>query len=201
MLKFIYFSVVLFFVQNASFAQTIKIDAGLLSSSFDNKKNLPILYDKINSYSFTAGVDYLERKWFYLSSQAGYMRVGGQENNSNFGGDTTHIKDSRGYVHLNTTVRGYKNFDGLTAFIGVGPYLNILTGNGAFEHRIYKSFYEFKSYIGGKGELGISYDFNQIKIGIIGFYLMSLSDAAKSEGLKLTNNNLGISLSVGYKLR
>lgn len=191
----------LFLGSNLSKAQYIKIDYGLLSSSFNNSKKLPILYDKIDAHALTIGVEFLERKWFYLSSQAGFMKIGGKETNSNFGGDSTYIKDSRAYAHFNTTIRGYKTFDLLTAFIGVGPFLNVLAGSRPFEHPIYTDFYRFKTYAGGKGEIGISYNAKAIKISIIGSYLMDLSGAAGSEAFKLTNDNLGAFVSVGYKLK
>jgi hypothetical protein len=184
----------------AANAQTIKLDNGILLSSFRNSKNLPILHENIASYSVSAGVDFLEKKWFYLSSQIGYVRIGGKEENPFLSPDFSQVSESKSYIHLNTTFRGYKNISNLKIFVGAGPFTNIVTGSKRFETSLYHEFYELKTYAGAKGELGITEDFNKVRVGLVGGYLLSLTDVGTSSSLKLGNNNWSVSLSVGYKI-
>ena len=65
----------LFFAKsvNAQFNKSsyLKIDNGVMLSSFRNNLNLPILTNNTVNYSTSLGIDYLQKKWFYLSSQIG----------------------------------------------------------------------------------------------------------------------------------
>lgn len=192
--KFLLLTVFLF-VYKIVDAQHIKIDNSVLVSSYTNNKDLPILYDKLNTYSISLGADYFDRKWFYLSSQIGYVKIGGKE-------DFYDIKPQESaHIQLNTTFRVYKDHLGLRAFVGVGPYLNILASSSKFDTPIYRNDYDKKTYVGGKGEAGLTYDINKFRIGLIGTYMLSLTPTASSVALDLKNNNWGGTISVGYLLR
>lgn len=175
-------------------AQHLKLDNSILVTSYTNNKDLPILHDKLSVHSISLGADYLDKKWFYLSSQLGYFKIGGKENYY----EIEPQKSS--YIHLNTTFRIYKEYTDLVFFIGAGPYLNILTGSKKFETLDYRDYYDKKTYVGGKGEIGVTCDINRFRIGIIGNYMLSVTPTASSTGLNLKNNNLGGSISIGYLL-
>ncbi|GAB3911510.1 hypothetical protein GCM10028803_53130 [Larkinella knui] len=194
--------VALLFIANHVLGQHIKVDNGVVISTFTNKKDLPILSsNKIKDYSFLLGFDYLEKRWFYLSSQIGYLKTGGRQVNPLLTGENEDITESRSYIHTNTTFRGYVKSSGLMIFAGVGPYLNILTGPSNFESSLYKPYYNFKKYnVGARAEIGINKDINRFRFGIIGSYMRDLSPSASSEFLSLYNNSFSGSLTIGYSL-
>lgn len=187
-------------------AQYLKIDNGLSSSSYRNKTGLAIIDRKMTGYALNAGLDYLEGKWFYLSSQAGYMQIGGIDRLQPSPGqgydEDGEFREKKHYIHLNTTLRAFrKDEKGIIAlFIGAGPYLNILTGPRRFDNPFFRDFYDVKSYFGGKGEAGFTADIRNFRIGLTGSYLYSITAPAASEALKLRNNNRMFSLSVGYRI-
>lgn len=176
-------------------AQHIKVDNSLLVTSYTNSKDLPILYDKLRTYSIYLGADYLDKEWFYLSSQLGYVKIGGREKYHYI--DTSGIEESS-YIHLNTTFRIYKDNSGLRSFVGIGPYLNVLAGSNKFKTPVYNEFYGKKTYLGARGEAGFTCDINKIRLGLMVNYMLSLTPTASSSALNLRNNNLGGSISLGY---
>lgn len=184
-------------------AQYIKLDNKLVFSSFYNNKKLPLLSsEKVNSYSFLLGVDYLQKDWFYLSSQIGYMKIGGKETNLLLQGNDVNILESSNYIHLNTTFRAYVKSAGSKIFLGIGPYINILAGSKEFDSSLYRSDYNFKSlYAGGKAEIGFTQDINRFRIGLVGDYLYNMSASAASPYLILNNNTFSGAVSVGYRVR
>lgn len=184
------------------YAQYIKLDNGLIFSSFNNRDKLPFLDSKISRYSFLLGSDYLEKRWFYLSSQIGYMQVGGKETNPALPEEFRNVSENRNYIHLNTTFRAYINTSGLKVFGGIGPYVNVLTGSKNFNSEAYKPFYIFKELnAGGKVELGATEDINKFRLGVVGTYLHSLTPTATSNYLSLKNNAFSVMITAGYRIR
>lgn len=182
--------------QNA-LAQHVKIDAGILSTGYWNKLGLGIVDGRAISPSVNLGIDYLETKWFYLSSQIGYTRIGGLEESTV--PEKSKLRELQNYLHLNTTFRAFVRKGSLTGYIGAGPYLNILTGEEKFNHQYYKEW-DLKSYLGSKAEVGFHFDQNRIRFGLNANYMYSLSPTAKSSAMNMKNNNIGILASVGYKI-
>ncbi|WP_420151842.1 hypothetical protein [Spirosoma sp.] len=183
-------------------AQYLKVDIGLTSSRFTNSKNLSILKSRIPNYSLFIGSDYLQHKWYYLSSQFGYNVLGGKDEDVFIQNEKVIVTERLKYLHLNTTFRAYKRSSGLNLFAGVGPYANILVGPKRFKSDLYRDFYEFKPFhLGGKGEIGITQDINKLRLGLVGTYLMSLTPATKSDYLSLNNNAFSITFTAGYHLR
>lgn len=184
------------------YAQYIKIDNGIVFSSFNNKKSLPLLTSRINNYSFLFGTDFLEKKWFYLSSQVGYTKLGGQETNLTLPSEFRNISESRNYVHVNITPRFYVNSNGLKMFIGIGPYANILIGGSDFDNVLYKYIYRFeRSSVGSKLDLGVTHDVDKFRIGLVGTYMHSLSPLAKSDYLPFSSSAFSLMISAGYKIK
>ncbi len=183
-------------------AQYLKIDNGIVLSSFTNKKNLSLLNSKIPNYSFLVGADYLESKWYYLSSQIGYSGLGGKDIDIIIQNEKTSVSERRDYIHLNTTFRAYTKNSGLTFFAGVGPYCNILLGSKTFNNELYSPFYKVKPFhLGTKGEIGLTHTIDKFKIGLMGSYLLSVTPVAKSDYLSLNNNAFSLSFTAGYHIR
>lgn len=172
-------------------------------SSYYNEKNLPILStEKVTTYSFLLGMDYLQRDWFYLSSQIGFMRLGGKETNLYIQGNDAQISEVKKYVHLNTTFRAYLKASNLKFFLGIGPYINVLTDNRDFTSILYKPYYTFKNvYVGGKAEIGVTQDIKRFRVGITGDYLHNFSASASSQYINLNSLAFSGTVSVGYLIR
>ena len=189
---------------NAQFSKSsyLKIDNGVILSSFGSNPNLNILSNNNRNYSTSLGIDYLQKKWFYLSSQIGYAKIGGQETNEGLiGTNDFKIIENSDYFHVNTTFRITTRRQDLNFFAGIGPFVNFLVSSKNFKSNLYKDSYRLKEiHTGGKAEVGISHDIDKIKIGLIGSYMYNLSPSALTDFITLNNQNYSVMLSVGYKI-
>jgi hypothetical protein len=183
-------------------AQYLKVDNSILVSSFSNKENLPNLSSDINSYSVQVGVDYLEKKWFSLSSQAGYMQIGGRETNNLLPQpEFKKVTERKEYIQFNTTFRPHIQTSKSTLFVGVGPTVSLLAGDKRFQSPLYENYHYNRLRFGGKAELGITQDIKKFRFGLVGAYLLDFSPAAKSEFLSLYNNAFAVAITTGYRLK
>jgi hypothetical protein len=190
---------------NAQVSKSIylKLDNGIMLSSFRNSINVDILANNNSNYSTSIGIDYLQKKWFCLSSQIGYARIGGREANDGLVGTSNFkISENSDYVHVNTTIRVTTQRRELNFFAGVGPYFNLLVSSNNFKSDFYKNGYQFKEiYGGGKTEVGISRNINKIRISVVGSYMFNLSPSASTDFITLNNKTYSTMLSLGYMIR
>ena len=207
MRKSIFLITFLFYTEsiNAQFskAKYFKLDNGFSFSSFQSSPSINILENTNTNYSALLGIDFSQKKWFYFSSQIGYIRIGGNETNNGLIGTSNYkLSENSDYVHLNTIFRIATKRPGLNVFAGVGPYFNILVSSKKFQGDFYKNDYEFKQlYAGGKTEIGITQDLHKIRVGLNGSYMFNLSTTASTSALQLNNNTFSAMLSVGYMLK
>lgn len=195
-------SLFLCFFACAAQAQYLKIDNGVLLSSFSNKEKIPSLSSKAASYTLQLGVDYSEHNWFSMSSQISYMRIGGHETNALLTQpELQNITERKDYVQLNTTFRPYLKAASSKIFIGIGPTLSVLAGSRNFESTLYEGYRYNRLRFGGKAELGIIEDIKKFRFGLVGAYLLDFSPAAKSEFLSLYNNAFSVVITTGYRLK
>ena len=180
----------------------LKIDNGIMLSSFRSNPNLPILANNTVNYSTSLGIDYLQKKWFYLSSQIGCARIGGQETNDGLIGTNDYkISENSDYIHLNTTFRTTTQRKELNVFAGIGPFVNFLVSSKKLKSELY-SGYRFRDiYAGGKAEIGIGQDFDKMRINLVGSYMFNLSPSASTDFITLNNQTYSAMLSVGYKIK
>ncbi|MDR0748279.1 MAG: hypothetical protein LBF62_01750 [Tannerellaceae bacterium] len=86
-----------------------------------------ISFAAMRPYQIALGVSYLDRGWFNLSSQAGYIRKGGKEKipvYDNVGSALTEylvLKTGADYVSVNTTFQLKRNVRREIYYVGVGP--------------------------------------------------------------------------------
>lgn len=184
-----------------SYSQYIKLDNGISMSSFHNTQNLSILNRYNFNYNLSIGADYLESNWYSVSSQIGYIQVGGQETNNLLDVNMREIKESKGFFNANTTFRGYIKSGNTKYFIGAGPYINILAANDSFKSNLYNGYRYKTTHLGILGEIGITQDINNFRIGIIGSYMKNLSSTASTSFINLGNNVFNARISIGYKVR
>jgi hypothetical protein len=181
----------------------LKLDNGITMSSFRSNPNLQILEDINVNYSTSLGIDFQQTKWFYFSSQVGYVRIGGNETNKGLIGTSNYkISENSDYIHLNTTFRVATKRPGLNAFVGVGPYANFLMSSKKLQADLYKEGYEFQSFhFGGKTEIGFTQDLKKFRFGLIGSYMFNLSPVITNSDLTLKNETFSTILSLGYTIK
>ncbi len=200
-------SLLLIFVSLSSFSQVFKVKNGVSISSLSVNQGsaefdrVELLNDNIVTYSFSLGVDYFEKKWFYLSSEIGYLKKGGREEVEIFDEDRKlEIKESWSYLHFNTTARFPIRLKNDThIFIGAGPKFDVLIDSDTFKSSLYEGYTINSTVFGAKGELGIMKDFNNIRAGLEFSYLYDFDNVARSEFAELKNDAYQLMLSIGYR--
>jgi hypothetical protein len=73
----LYVSILLLYFSTQVQAQTIRLENGAAFTSLKGNEDFSI--GVMRPYQIALGVSYLDRGWFNLSSQAGYIRKGGKE--------------------------------------------------------------------------------------------------------------------------
>lgn len=193
----------LFLIVNV-YSQAIKLSSGVFYTSLD----LPVgVYDtKINVMPFFVGVDYWEHSNFMLSSEIGFLPIGGEEIISTWTGDSTIpiqsfvSKEKFNYLHLNTTFR-YRILlqNNFSIYAGLGPKIDILVDSDKFGSEPYSDLYKMpKTFIGAKTEIGAFYDFSKIRVGFNGTYFLNID--SKQNSIDYNHKAYGVLASLGYKL-
>lgn len=191
-----------FLLIKMGYSQIIKIDNGFSITNLKTKK-FDALHTDISSYCGFIGIDYFNKKRFYLSSEIGYIRIGGKETNEGLAmTDSANYKvfQSFHYGQVNTTFRIQDNSKNTGVYLGAGPYLNILLDSNKFQSRIYKSYTAQKLNFGFKTEVGYMVSLNKIKLSLNGAYLINISPMAKSAYNSFNYKAFIGSLTIGYKL-
>lgn len=181
-------------------AQTIKIDNGA-AIYHAQSKDLNLFSGNITGYSGLVGLEYLEHKHFYLSSELGYLPQGGR-GNSHGEPDLTE-KESWGYLHANTTFRGKIVVSKTELFAGVGPYVNLLPGSDRMKADFWNQYDYHATRVnwGGRMEAGFNEFAGRYKIGVYASYLVGLSGTIKTVAADWDSRTLAVYLSVGYRLK
>ena len=197
----ILFFVVLSFIPFTTMAQCLKIDNGVTLSAFSNDKGLAILDTRIANYAISVGLDYLEKDWYSLSSQIGYLRVGGEQVVYNVSPEIGDIIEQKNYIHFNTTFRPRLDISNVSFFIGIGPTFDILADN----KNAYNSFFQGYQYkdvrVGGKAEIGVIHEQERFRLGIVGGYLRNFSPTAETKFLTIYNHAFTAAITAGYRLK
>lgn len=113
------------FCSERVFSQVIKIENGVSFS----KMNLPgnVFHDNLSMYSMNVGCDYLERKWYFLSSEIGYVRKGGAENAVYIDDPSDlraiHLKNTLDYITINASFNVKYNLGDLICMLELPPRL------------------------------------------------------------------------------
>ena len=184
----------------SSYSQIIKISNGFSITNLKTKK-FDALGTSISSYWGSIGIEYLDKKRFYMSSDIGYMRIGGKEINKNLPPTDSayNVHQSFNYGQLSTTFRVRSIINNIEYYLGAGPYLNILLGSGNFENNIYQDYKLKKSNFGCKTEIGLTANIKKIRVGLNGAYFINMSSLAKSQYNSFTYKAFVGALSVGYR--
>ena len=197
--------------------QTIKVQGGVSISELDYliKGNFPSvsIYDeKLISYSLFAGLDYLDKQYFNLSSNIGMIRKGGKDEfliTDEYGqstGLTSIEKPTLDYLSMNTLFElKYRIKDAVAPFISIGPRFDYLVkSNEHFEDL--KDLDELKSIslgllLGG----GVKYDIQNLQFGLRADYYLNfvkVADWNTEFTSRIVNvSTLAINLMIGYRLQ
>lgn len=192
-------------------SQVIKIENGLSISSINSTK-FNLLNDNLYTYSLLLGCDYLEHRYFYLSSGIGYILKGGTDNiiqldENTHPVNTIPIKGKWDYLHLNTSLRIRYPFEKSHLYLGAGLKADVLTSSTDNNKSYLSEGYKMASIIPGmKIEMGINREVKRLVIGVNASYLIDFKDAGKSilpiDGAhnKLRASNTLLLFTLGYRL-
>jgi len=201
-----------------SYGQTIKIQAGTSISKLDwQLKGVTIgsIYDEtLIGYSIFAGVDYLDKRYFNLSSNIGMIRKGGKGEfmlTDQYGqstGQTITEKPTLDYLSINTTFDlKYRIKETVTPFISFGPRIDFLVRSS----RHFDALEEIKELkniaIGFIVGVGLKYDISNLQFGLRADYYYDFTNIAdwKIENTgnvgKVEVNTFTINFTIGYKIK
>ncbi len=186
-------------------AQVLKLDVGTSFAYMQDDTPMHNFSKTLIGNSLTLGVDWMEKNWFYLSSEIGYLTSGGVDRIDIMEGSGLPLDEidwrlQRHNIHLNTTFRakwGYKKFH---AYLGVGPKMDIpvevTTDQYSDEDDI--SFLKHEVMFGLKAEVGVAYTFNDVRVGLNAAYLPDLTRQTSYLNQTTRNDIFKLSVSVGY---
>ena len=196
--------------------QIVKIQGGTSFSKLDwNLKgtNLSLWDEMFIGYSIFAGIDYLDKSYFNLSSNIGMIRKGGQGavTLADIGGYPIlnyTDKPTLDYLSLNTTIDfKYRIRETITPFIGFGPRFDYLLNHSRHFDEMKKlgefNDISFGLILGG----GLKYDISDFQFGLRTDYYFDFKKVAEwtfedtGMGGKISVNTFTLCLSVGYRLK
>lgn len=199
--------------------QTLKIQKGTSISNLTwnlyGLTNEPISpYNKpLFSYAIFAGIDYLDKPYFNLSSNIGFIRKGGKgeafftDENGELPNQIKTVTATLDYLSINTMIDlKYPIEETISPFVSVGPRFDYLVNNSrefyALEVNNELKNTLFGLILGG----GVKYDISNLQLGLRADYYLDFTKIAdyKNEetGIRgeTTVNTFTINLFVGYRL-
>ena len=187
-------------------AQVVKLDVGTTFSSMQDDTPTHNFTKTLVGNSLTLGVDWLENNWYYLSSEVGYITTGGIDRIDIVEGTGLPIEEidwrmQRHNIHVNTTFRAKLGSKKFHAYLGVGPKLDIpvkTTMNQGLDDVDNVSFIKNEVMFGLKAEVGVAYNFNDVRVGLNFAYLPDLTRQASFLNQTTRNNIFKLGISVGY---
>ena len=189
-------------------AQVIKLDVGTSFSQMQDDTPMHNFSNTLISNSLAFGVDWLERDWFYLSSEIGYLNTGGVDRIDIMDGSGLPIEEvdwrlQRHNIHLNTTFRGKLGYKKFHAYLGIGPKVDIpvYTDVDTFGDNSSLSFVKNEVMFGLKAEVGVAYNFNDVRVGLNFAYLPDLTRQASYLNQTTRNDTFKLGIMVGYILK
>ena len=185
-------------------AQCINAENSFFKTKFNGSKDLPILNDAISTYAISLGVDYMEKKNYFLSSSLGYITFGASDHSENVPGEFRDNEERKGFIQLSTSINLYKPLfsENSKVYIGIGPNLNFLIDDNKFDTEIYAGYELPKVNLSAKVEAGISFDLKPVRLDLGFGYLRGLTPAAKASDSDFTLKSEGfmVSLTTGLLL-
>lgn len=189
------------FCVEKTFAQVLKIENGISFS----KMNLPgdAFHDNLSMYSMNIGCDYLEKGWYFLSSEIGYVRKGGKYFDDPSDVRASHFENTLDYITMNTSFNVKYNLKGVNLYAGIAPTLDFLVKNRFKSYTPEMSqneeiFPAHKVVLGFKPSIGVFYDIDKIRLNVEASYMKNITRLSVSKSMK--TNTFLLSFGIGYKL-
>jgi len=180
-------------------AQVIKIENGFAIANL-KLKNIKFNDRSFLPYQMSVGLDYMDKGWFMLSSNVGYLRKGCSMKGVDID-PNVKVKMKFDYLTANTTFRvKTPSLENVTAYAGVGPRLDVfLKGSAQVEDLRDEKLHGIRNFqIGLKTEVGLNYDIQRIQLGLNFSYLPTFNSVFERGEVKDRTFTFG--LSVGYIL-
>ncbi len=198
--------------------QTLKIQGGTSFSKLDwQLKGLkidPFYNETLIGYSFFAGLDYLDKQYFNLSSNIGVIRKGGKDKieisdqDGEFTGQTTTEKPTLDYLSVNTMLDlKYTIKEKVSPFVSFGPRMDYLIRSSKHFDDIEKIDELNSTSIGLILGGGLKYNISNLQFGLRADYYLDFTNVANwtiensvNSG-EINVNTYTINLTMGYKLK
>jgi hypothetical protein len=183
--------------------QTIRLENGIAFTSL--KGNGGFSVGVMRPYQAALGMSYLDRGWFNLSSQAGYIRKGGKEkvliyDDPSAPANHIYMRMGADYVSVNTTFQLKRSVRNETYYVGAGPRVDFKVNDVfSFTDDALKS----KPVLYGlKCEAGFDYTIHKLLLGLNFSYLPAFNKQI-DPGYELTLRDRTFTLGfvVGYLLK
>ncbi|MDR1202019.1 MAG: hypothetical protein LBL58_10385 [Tannerellaceae bacterium] len=202
----LYVSILFLYFSAQAQAQTIKLENGMAFTSL--KGNEGISVGVMRPYQIALGVSYLDREWFNLSSQVGYIRKGGKDkipvSNGDQSAPTDHVYMKMGadYVSANTTFQLKRNVRNETYYVGAGPRVDFKVNNVSSFVGIDDVLKSKQVLYGLKCEAGFDYTIRKLLLGVNFSYLPTFNKQV-DPGYEITFRDQSFTLGfvVGYLLK
>jgi hypothetical protein len=180
----------------ASFSKLNSVIGRMPTSFLDQTRIDPSVY---------IGVEYLENKYWSISTNLGYVRKGGKEPWSNVDSagnviSTSTASETFNYLSVNTLFNfKYPIRERWTPFIGVGPRMDFLISHDhTFQYFDNQGILQKKSY-GVVAAVGVRGTFSTFLLGVRAEHLYNYNHLA-SDGVETNNTNTSIiSLTIGSR--
>lgn len=172
-------------------------------------------------YQMSLGVDYMDRGWFQLSSQIGFLKKGGKTELMKVYGENSYKGSERDRLHVryltfNTTFNlKSRSQNGWVWFVGLGPRVDVYLSNSLYMDT--NTLADERPLIGSLGEAcpvivglkcvaGVERDYGKVRIGIRAAYLPSFNPSIKHKSFGLPreysyrDRTFTLGVSIGYIL-
>jgi hypothetical protein len=199
-----------------TYAQTLNIKAGTSVSNLDwtfkGSGLKPMYGNNLVGYSVFVGLDYLDSKYFNLSTNLGAIRKGGKEDITfydEYGVPlmTKTEKPTLDYISINTMAEfKYPVQEHWIPFVGIGPRIDYLFHQSSHFSGIENFGTVNRSAFGLIMGGGIKYNLEIFQLGLRANYYKDFGEVASwsvpnsSNGGEVKVHTFDINVSVGYKL-
>ncbi len=200
-----------------TYGQIIKIQGGTTLSKLDwqiGSMDLEPYNETLVGYSVFVGLDYLDKKYFNLSSNLGLVRKGGKGElqlinpMGELTGETVIEKAASDYFSVNTLIDvKYQFKEKISPFISIGPRFDYLIGYSNHFDSLEEIDELKKTSLGVILGGGIKYDLSKIQLGLRADYYLNFTKVADwpaepgNLGGEINDNMFSINLAIGYKLQ
>jgi hypothetical protein len=191
-------------------AQVLNIQAGASISNLHSSiggRDYTFLGHTRDDLSAFVGMEYLERKYWSISSNVGFVRKGGKESwwNTDSTGRVTSkatATETFDYLSFNTLFNLQYPFKAKwVPYVSIGPRVDFMVGHTHFfPYFDYPGFLQKKSY-GLVAAVGLRYAFSGFLVGIRAEHLYNFNHlVSQDDEINSTHTSI-VSVTIGYRLR